>query len=214
MKQSTGLNRIKLSKNFMLGEFYVSKKHPAQARAMEILPQHIASLSRLCNTVLQPVRDKIGHTLDVSSGVRNDTLNMLVGGSDDSQHPRAEAGDVDIKADEAWEVFKWAKNTLSGQIGQCIIYLTANLIPYFIHFSIPKLDDKGKIVDALGDFRVKLVGDSTNYKWGQEVIPGVESPFLKPEIVEEVSNPEEPVEETDSTDLDMLDDEFLPDDSE
>lgn len=194
MKQSTELMQLKLETNFKLGEFYVSGKHPTVARAMEILPAHIASLTRLCCTLLQPMRDWLGHALVVNNGVRADQLNLLVGGSDTSQHKRAEAADTDLKGYEAWDMFEKLLTEKAEEVGQCIIYLTMNKIPHFLHVSIPTL---GTPIKPTGDFRVKLDGDDNYYRWGAEPIPGVKSPVPDAPPESEPIEDTEPVEDQD-----------------
>jgi len=203
MKQDATLMQIKLSANFRLKEFYVSSKHPREALAMEVLPEHIASLSRLSNVLLEPIRSIVDHPVTVSSGVRDTTLNMLVGGSKTSQHLRAEVGDLELKGDEAWDVFKELRDNenMKPVIGQCIIYLTVNKIPYFLHVSIPSLDEQAKPV---GDFRVKLSGDSKYYKWGLEEIPGVDSPYVA--TPEPAPEPEPEIEPEPEPEIEVTDD--------
>lgn len=52
-----------------------------------------AALVRLCETALEPMRDKVG-PLRINSGYRCPAVNKAVGGTPMSQHVRGEAADV------------------------------------------------------------------------------------------------------------------------
>jgi len=164
------LEQIKVTDDFRLGEFYVSRDHPAVAMNMEITVEDSISIARLCSTVIQPIRDHVGHPVNVLNGKRDDLLNRLVGGSETSQHKLAEAGDLDLVADEAWDVFKWLLAEKWEDVGQCIVYLTESLIPRFLHVAVPSLRGSTK---PAGDFRVKMSENPTYFKYGIDVIPGL-----------------------------------------
>jgi hypothetical protein len=53
-----------------------------------------ASLVALIYNILDPLREKYGKPIVVSSGYRCPTLNRLVGGAPTSQHIRGEASDI------------------------------------------------------------------------------------------------------------------------
>ena len=53
------------------------------------------NLEKLCKEVLQPIRDKYGKAITVTSGYRSPKLNAAVGGVKTSQHVLGQA--VDIK---------------------------------------------------------------------------------------------------------------------
>lgn len=46
---------------------------------------------------LQPIRDKIGKPMIITSGFRNPQINKLVGGKSNSQHLKGQAADFTIK---------------------------------------------------------------------------------------------------------------------
>lgn len=52
------------------------------------------NLAKLCKNILQPIRDKWGKPLIVSSGYRSIKLNNFIGGSKTSQHTKGEAADI------------------------------------------------------------------------------------------------------------------------
>lgn len=83
-----------LSKNFWLSEFLVSQE--AARRGLANVPQqvHIANLNLLCDNVLQPLRDKLGLPISISSGFRAPAVNAAVGGSSTSAHMSGCAADI------------------------------------------------------------------------------------------------------------------------
>ena len=83
-----------LSKSFWLHEF--TRSQTAARAGREIVPteREVAALTQLCVNVLQPLRDAIGVTITINSGLRPQWLNKLVGGSPFSQHTAGEAADI------------------------------------------------------------------------------------------------------------------------
>jgi len=85
---------MQLSKNFSLSEMTISQ---AAARAgWDNQPNAIntMNLKRLCNDILQPLRDELGTSIHVSSGYRSIKVNRLIGGSDTSAHSFGFAADI------------------------------------------------------------------------------------------------------------------------
>lgn len=96
---------MKLSKNFTLEE--LTHSSTADAKGIVNYPdnQSIKNLKKLCNDVLQPIRDKYGKPIYINSGYRNPQLNRVVGGSQSSQHCRGEAADIDTNNNkELWNL--------------------------------------------------------------------------------------------------------------
>jgi len=93
---------LRLSKNFTLGEFLRSstaERQEAVFKEQNNPPQEvIASLQYLCTKTLQPLREKLGAPMKITSGYRCKTLNDLVGSSDRSQHLKGQAADVQLSA--------------------------------------------------------------------------------------------------------------------
>ena len=77
---------FKLSKNFTYEEMINS----ATAKRLNIdntpSEKELECLKQLCQNILQPIRDKRGSALTVTSGYRCEKLNKIVGGSPTSQH--------------------------------------------------------------------------------------------------------------------------------
>ena len=89
----------KFSKNFTYEELIQS----ATARRLKInntpSKEQKAKLKTLAETILQPIIDKYGKPLIVTSGFRCEKLNVAVGGSKTSQHCKGEAADIRTVSD-------------------------------------------------------------------------------------------------------------------
>lgn len=81
---------MRLTDNFTLKE--LTKTNTGLPNLITDL--EIDNLSRLCQKVLQPLRDIYGKPIIVNSGYRSDRVNKAVGGVPTSQHRRGEAADV------------------------------------------------------------------------------------------------------------------------
>lgn len=88
------------------------------------------AVKELTETVLQPLRDKVGHPLRINSGYRSPELNKEIkGSSPTSQHVKGEA--ADIAAADPLALATVARNTpgIWREVDQMIVY------PTFVHFS-------------------------------------------------------------------------------
>ena len=87
---------MKLSKNFTLSELTYSST--ANANKVNNTPDRweLDNLKKLCNEVLQPIRDKWDDSIFINSGFRNPIVNRLVKGSTSSQHLKGEAADITV----------------------------------------------------------------------------------------------------------------------
>ena len=84
---------MKLSENFSLAEMIRSQsaiKHKIDNTPSE---DHLENLKRLCEEVLEPIRELINQPMRVTSGYRSPALNKIVGGSKTSQHSQGLACD-------------------------------------------------------------------------------------------------------------------------
>ena len=95
---------MKLSRNFSLEEFTRSSR--AKLKQIDNTPtqDHIDNLKKLCEAILQPVRDTLGLPLTVTSGYRSSALNTAVRGSESSQHCKGEASDFVVQGKTPKEV--------------------------------------------------------------------------------------------------------------
>ena len=84
---------LRLSEHFYLSEFLVSETAARHDIDLSPPPEAVASLTRLCQTLLQPIRDLVGPMV-ITSGYRPESLNRLIGGSRNSGHLYGLAADV------------------------------------------------------------------------------------------------------------------------
>jgi hypothetical protein len=87
---------MKLTENFSLHE--MTKSETALRHGLDNTPgeQEIENLRRLCEQVLQPIRDAYGRGVKVNSGFRHPDVNAAVGGSRTSDHTKGMAADIEI----------------------------------------------------------------------------------------------------------------------
>ena len=123
-----------LSQNFNLEEFTSSAT--AKLKNIDNRPnvQVMESLKRLCVEILQPIRNKLGLPITISSGYRCAALNNAIGGSKSSQHIKGEAADIFcIDNAKLWNLI--CKMILNGEITVGQLIDEKNL--RWIHISLP-----------------------------------------------------------------------------
>ena len=104
---------MQLTKHFHLSEFTVSQT--AARRGLNNypgVPEQIA-LRKLCEKVLEPVREHFKRPVRISSGYRSPAVNRAVGGSSSSQHCKGEAADFEIPGVSNVEVARWMERNLN-----------------------------------------------------------------------------------------------------
>ena len=133
--------QYKLSENFTLYELLHSDTAIAKNiihLQLGITEKEILNLKRLCENVLQPLRDHVKVPVRINSGYRSLPLNTLINGSKRSDHLQANAADIWCsKMPEAWEFLK----TL--EFRQLIKYGDFR----FIHISHVHTDNKKQILE-------------------------------------------------------------------
>ena len=87
---------MRLSKNFSLKELIRSETATRKGINNNPNEDNIENLQRLCDHVLQPVRDHFGKVVSVSSGFRSPELCVAIGSSVNSQHASGQAADFEI----------------------------------------------------------------------------------------------------------------------
>lgn len=85
---------MRLSPNFTLAELTASQAAARLGLPNDPTPQVTAELRRLCELVLQPLRDELGVPIVVSSGYRSPLVNQAVGGAAASDHMVGRAADI------------------------------------------------------------------------------------------------------------------------
>jgi zinc D-Ala-D-Ala carboxypeptidase len=88
---------MRLSKNFTLEELIESQTGRRHVVTEQFLPSEAVkeNLKKLCENLLQPLRDKLGQPIKVNSGFRCKRVNKLVGGVSSSQHIEGKAVDIE-----------------------------------------------------------------------------------------------------------------------
>jgi uncharacterized protein YcbK (DUF882 family) len=121
---------MQLSPHFSLAEM----TRTAHALPNDPSPEVVEHLTRLCLTLLEPVRTLLGVPLRVNSGFRSPAVNAAVHGSPTSQHMRGDAADLvplGMSAEEA--MARIAHEVEAGRLSaldQGIIYASG-----FLHLS-------------------------------------------------------------------------------
>ena len=102
---------MNLSRNFTLQELI--KSDTAIRKGIDNNPNadQIEKLKRLCENVLQPVRDHFGR-VKVTSGYRSPELCLAIGSSINSQHAKAEAVDFECVGVDNAEVADWVNQNI------------------------------------------------------------------------------------------------------
>jgi zinc D-Ala-D-Ala carboxypeptidase len=85
---------MRLSLNFMLDELLVSQTAARRGLANVPPPDVVEELRRLCEELLQPLRDALGVPVVVTSGYRSRAVNAAVGGAVNSAHLHGRAADI------------------------------------------------------------------------------------------------------------------------
>lgn len=103
---------MKLSKNFSLEE--MTKSQTALRKGLDNTPNldHVTSLERLCENVLQPVRDHFDRPVTITSGFRSPELCIAIGSTIKSQHAKGQAADFEIPGISNMDVAMWIRDNL------------------------------------------------------------------------------------------------------
>ena len=97
---------MNLTRNFSLQELI--KSDTAIRKGIDNNPNadQVEKLKRLCENILQPVRDHFGR-VKITSGFRSPELCVAIGSSVNSQHAKAEAADFEVIGVDNAEVADW-----------------------------------------------------------------------------------------------------------
>lgn len=112
---------MQLSENFTLEEFVDSPTAKRLGINNNPGKEQINNLKKLCQTILQPIRNEFGQVITVTSGYRSELLNRAVGGSKTSQHLKGEAADIICYDNKRlWELITSMINKGVIRVGQLI----------------------------------------------------------------------------------------------
>lgn len=119
-----------ISKDFSYKEFEASPTADRKGICNVITSFAVRdAVKELVETVLQPLRNTVGHPLRISSGYRCPELNREVNGVPNSQHIKGEA--ADIAAADPYLLAKVVRSApdIWNEVDQMILY------PTFVHIS-------------------------------------------------------------------------------
>ena len=120
---------LQLSRNFTLEEFTYSRIAIEQGLENIPNPQALLAMKNLTGYLLQPLRERYGKTIAITSGYRNEAVNLLAGGVKNSQHTKGEAADCYIA--EGPEVLLGILQASGLDFDQAIVYRRKK----FLHLS-------------------------------------------------------------------------------
>jgi hypothetical protein len=134
---------MKLSENFKLGEFTVSGSHPQIPN--NPTPEAVANIRHLVDGILQPVRNRTGMPITVTSGYRSPALNRAVGGATTSQHTKGEAADLQC-ANNA-RLFEAIRANVA--FDQLIWEFGDDDAPAWVHVSLKSQGNRNEVLRAI-----------------------------------------------------------------
>lgn len=123
---------MNLSKNFTLQEMTFSPTAIRKGIINKPSEQHIQNMRVLCEKVLQPLRDHMDCSINISSGFRSASLNAIIGGSSTSQHCFGQAADLQVQ-DRNNEMYKFISENL--EFDQLIWEFGTDTEPSWVHVS-------------------------------------------------------------------------------
>ena len=104
---------MNLTENFSLNE--LTKSQTAERKGIDNTPstEHQENLKRLCESILQRVRDHFERVVSISSGYRSEELCLAIGSKTTSQHAKGEAADFEIYGISNKELADWINENLT-----------------------------------------------------------------------------------------------------
>jgi predicted secreted protein len=135
--------RLRLSANFTLWEFLYSEKaieFGLMHEQLSITEKDILNLKRLCENVLQPLRNEMKVSIRINSGYRSKELNEKIGGAKNSEHCEGKAADI-IVPGKMLQSFHFIKNRCKFRQ----LINEHNLS--WIHISYDEFDNKKQVFD-------------------------------------------------------------------
>jgi hypothetical protein len=129
---------MNLTENFTIEELTkTSTGLPNEPTAIEI-----QNLQALAFNVLQPLRDRFGRPIKITSGYRSQTVNHAVGGSPISQHKVGQA--ADLVCDDNAMLFNIIKTQLP--FDQLIWESGDDFQPAWVHVSFNPVFNRGEVL--------------------------------------------------------------------
>jgi hypothetical protein len=139
---------MKLSKNFFLDEFIKSRMAVKLNIDNSPSEKTIENLQRLCEQVLQKVRNFHG-PVHINSGYRSKELNAKVGGSVKSQHCKGEAADIEVVGHDNLDIFNFIRKNLEYDQVILEFYEPGKFHSGWIHVSYRKTGNRNQSFKAI-----------------------------------------------------------------
>ena len=95
---------MNLTDHFTLDEMTVSQEAARSGLSNKPTAEQVERLRALCESVLEPLRQRVKRPVIVTSGFRSLSVNRRIGGAPRSQHTRGEAADIIIPGMKPAEV--------------------------------------------------------------------------------------------------------------
>lgn len=153
----------KLSASFVLSELLKSQEATRKNITEQFDPPQaiIDNLKTLCEKVLQPLRDKLGFPISISSGYRCPKVNKAIGGAKGSQHEKGQAADLELFINGTNSNFRLAQEIIRNKIifDQMILEFGTFEKPAWIHVSY----DSTKGMQRGQILRAETKDSKTNY---------------------------------------------------
>jgi len=101
-----------LTTNFTLAEMTASQVASRNGLNNNPTAGQIENLKKLCESILQPIRNHYDAPVIVSSGFRSPELCIRIGSSIDSQHAKGQAADIQVVGIDNKALAKYIKENL------------------------------------------------------------------------------------------------------
>jgi hypothetical protein len=139
---------MKLSENLSIAEATYSATALRKGIVNKPTVTHLISLKAVANNIFQPCRNHFGKPLRVTSGYRSKELNKAIGGSNNSQHSKGEA--LDMQSTDGYtnrELFMFIKDHLT--FDQLIGEFPDNVGEFaWVHCSYKEEGNRGEVLIA------------------------------------------------------------------
>lgn len=114
-----------ITKNFTLSELTYS--NTAKNKGIQNIPSEYEynNMKKLCEKVLQPLRDKLNKPIKINSCFRGNLLNEAVGGAKTSQHLKGQAADIEIMGMSNYDLACYIRDNMD--FDQLILEFADNL---------------------------------------------------------------------------------------